>query len=72
MHQIITSCLIGALGVFSGCVEHYTPKVDLSESPATIPITVELHRFKELLKPRCPGNPMDWWHLAQKWLSQES
>jgi hypothetical protein len=57
MHQIITSCLIAALGVFSGCVEHYTPKVDLSESPATIPITVELHRFKEASEAKMPGQP---------------
>src|SRR5687767_9832098 len=55
MQQIITSCLIGALGVFSGCAEHYTPKVDLSERPATIPITVELHRFKESPEAKMPG-----------------
>lgn len=43
--------------VLSGCVEHYTPKVDLSQSLATIPIIVELHRFTEAPEVRVFGHP---------------
>lgn len=42
---------------FIGCAQPYTPTVDLSESPATIPIVVELHRFKESPNVRVPGQP---------------
>ncbi len=57
MQKFIAGCLMGALGLFSGCAERYTPKVDLSESPATIPIIVELHRFKEAPEAKMPGQP---------------
>ena len=57
MQKLIGACLVGALALLSGCIEHYTPKVDLSESPATIPIVAELHRFKEAPEARMPGEP---------------
>ncbi len=57
MQKLLAGCLMAALALLSGCVEHYTPKVDLSESSATIPIIVELHRFKEAPEAKMPGQP---------------
>ncbi len=57
MQKHVAGCFVGALALLSACAQHYTPKVDLSESPATIPIVVELHRFKEAPEARVPGQP---------------
>jgi hypothetical protein len=57
MRHFVTGCLVGVLALLSGCAQHYTPKVDLSESPATIPIVVELHRFQEVSETKMPGQP---------------
>jgi hypothetical protein len=72
MQKFIAGCLIGALELFSGCAEHYTPKVDLSESLPRYRLLSNFIDSKRLLKPRCPVKPMDWWHLTQKWLSREN
>ena len=51
------ACYLWALVSLSGCAQDYSPKVDLSESPATIPIVVELHQFREVPEVRMPGQP---------------
>lgn len=49
--------LMAVVGLFSGCAQHYTPRIELGESGDTIPIRVELHRFKESPEARMPGQP---------------
>jgi hypothetical protein len=47
-----------ALGMFlAGCTTRYTPTLDLEESPRTIPLTVEIHRFIESPDMKVPGRP---------------
>jgi hypothetical protein len=57
MQRRVASSLAAVLALFSGCAQHYMPRVDLSESSDTIPIVVELHRFKEASEARMPGQP---------------
>lgn len=57
MQKLLAGCVLGILALLSGCADHYTPKVELSESSATIPIIVELHRFTEAPEAKMPGQP---------------
>lgn len=57
MQKYLAVYLVVGFVLFSGCAQHYRPKIDLSESPQTIPLIVELHPFKELPEARMPGQP---------------
>ncbi len=58
-HRILGGVLCTiVLGIFiTGCTIRYTPTLDLEESPRTIPLTVEIHRFAESPDMKAPGRP---------------
>jgi len=58
-HRILGGVLCTiVLGIFiTGCTTRYTPTLDLEESPRTIPLTVEIHRFAESPDMKVPGRP---------------